>query len=93
MATLIRVNGSRETVTPATPPAFTLEEMHGFVGGYIEVLQFEDGTIMVFNEEGKLIGLPYNPLATVYVKARMEMLPGDYIAGDAVVVSSQEMGE
>ena len=93
MATLIRVNGSRETVTPATTPAFTLEEMHTFVGGYIEVLQFGDGSIMVLNEEGKLIGLPYNPLATLYAKARVDLLPGDYIAGDAVVVSQQEMGE
>ena len=93
MATLIRVNGSRETVTPATPPAFTLEEMHGFVGGYIELLQCGDGSIMILNEEGKLIGLPRNPLATVYAQARVDLLPGDYIAGDAVIVSQQEMGE
>ena len=91
MATLIRVDGSRETVTPAAPPAFSLEELHQFVGGYIEVLRFDDGTMLVLNEEGKVYGLPYNRIATLYAKVRVDLFDGDYIAGDAVVVSTHEL--
>ena len=41
----------------------TLEEMQAIVGGYIQaVYPFEDPVAVVCNEEGKLIGLPYNRL-------------------------------
>ena len=41
----------------------TLEEMHEIVGGYIQaVYPFEDPVALVCNEEGKLLGLPYNRL-------------------------------
>ena len=37
MATVFEIDGSRRTVQPATPPAFTLEELQQLVGGYIEL--------------------------------------------------------
>ena len=41
----------------------TLEEMQAIVGGYIQaVYPFEDPVAVVCNEEGKLMGLPYNRL-------------------------------
>ena len=63
MAKLIKVDGSDQEVHPADGKAFTLEELQGFVGGYIERLQvgFRE---MYLNEEGKLHKLPLNRRAT-----------------------------
>jgi len=91
MATVFDVDGTRRVVHPATPPSFTLEEMQGLVGGLIEFVMLDDGTTLIINEEGKLQGLPCNLDATWHVADRL--FSGDYIAGPAVLVSRQELGE
>ena len=62
----------------------TLEVYQHLVGGWIEVVHAAGlqryNSLMVVNEEGVLLNLPVNPLAS--------MLYGDYIAGDAVVVGT-----
>jgi len=46
-----------KTITDKEP---TLKEMQKFVGGYIEVVQAKNGDDIVFNEEGRIFGLPIN---------------------------------
>ena len=91
MAVALRVDGSCGQVLPKQPPAFTFEELRGLVGGYLEFVALVDGHMMVIDEESKLKGLAYNEQATL--RARGSLLALDYIAGPAVVVSRQEMGE
>jgi hypothetical protein len=91
MATVLHVDGTRTTVVPQTPPSFTLQEMQALVGGYLEVVALGRGRFLLLNEEGKLQGLPYNARATE--RARRFLFAGDYIAGTAVVVTEQELGE
>ena len=43
----------------------TLESAQEFVGGYVEGITFPNGDYLIVNEEGKLIGLPLNPEATL----------------------------
>ena len=38
----------------------TLEELQGIVGGYIEAVTLTSDCVIVCNEEGRLMGLPYN---------------------------------
>ena len=38
----------------------TLEAMQRVVGGYIEVVHVRTGCVMICNEEGRMMGLPYN---------------------------------
>ena len=38
----------------------TLESLQGIVGGYIETVTMGNGVVMICNEEGRNIGLPYN---------------------------------
>lgn len=38
----------------------TLEELQGYVGGYIEVWPLAPGAVIICNEEGKLLGRPFN---------------------------------
>jgi len=91
MATVFEVNGTRREVYPATPPSFMLEEMQALVGGFIEMVPMAGDKMLIINEEGKLQGLLCNLEATLQVLDRL--LPGDYIAGAAVLVSRQELGE
>lgn len=62
----------------------TLENLQGFVGGYIEAIYpFDDSVAIVCNEEGKLDGLPLNrTIFTDYGK--------DIIAGNFLVIGTGE---
>jgi len=57
------------TVTPY-PPAngthFTLEEMQTAVGGYVQTVGMADGRLMIVHEDGLLIGLPRNAMASAH---------------------------
>ncbi len=55
----------------------TLKAKQKIVGGLIEVLDFEDDTLIVCNEEGKVLNLPPNTIFDM-----------DYIAGDYFVVGN-----
>ena len=85
MATLIKSNGVQQEVSPKNGTDFSLEELQGFVGGYIEIIYLDDTKIMVVNEEGKLNGLPYNERATAMVYFL------DAIVGDVLVCESKEV--
>lgn len=64
MAKLIKFTGTVEEVKPANGTnCFTLEELQGFVGGYIELVPFKPFPLIV-NEEGRLLELPINETAT-----------------------------
>ena len=83
MATLIRATGEQMTVKPASGGKFTLEELQGFVSGFIERIDLENGKAMYINEDGKALQMKRNVAATVCLQQR-GCLQGDYIAGDAV---------
>lgn len=53
-----------QEIEPANGKAFTLEEMQKFVGGYVELIAQDRETLMLVNEEGRLLGLPVNEVAT-----------------------------
>lgn len=55
----------------------TLKAKQKLVGGLIEVLDFEDDTLIICNEEGKILNLPPNTVFDM-----------DYIAGDYLVVGN-----
>jgi Domain of unknown function (DUF3846) len=66
IAKIIEPNGHVYAVKPANGTDFSLEELQGFVGGYIQVIEPPSrcGAVLVVNEEGKFQGLPVNRLAT-----------------------------
>jgi uncharacterized protein DUF3846 len=87
----ITTGGSIRIVTPADGKHFSLAELQTFVGGYIEILnpESQQEAVMVINEEGKLKGLPPNPLATQIWNSRA--LPGDYIVGDVLLCHRDQL--
>jgi hypothetical protein len=65
MAILFTVEGLVVPVTPNNGTDFQLEELSELVGGYIEEVPLrKTGGSLVMNEEGKLMDLPINLLAT-----------------------------
>lgn len=90
MATIFHTDGSREKVSPANGSDFRLEEMQRMVGGIIEIVYFDDNTVMVVNEEGKLLGLPLNMDATAVFRAHYPDSE-DYIVGNALVCDYEQI--
>lgn len=86
-AILINTDGRMQGVRPANGGDFSLEELQGFVEGFIEIVELTPNVIMVVNEEGKGVLEP-NPTATVLAKARGAIFPHDYIAGNALMCPS-----
>jgi hypothetical protein len=85
-AKIYKADGSIIDVKPNNGTDFSLEELQEIVGGYIEIVSLMDNEIMVINEEGKLIDLPFNETAT----QMYQEVDGfyDYIAGDVLVCDS-----
>ena len=55
-----------------------------FVGGMVEVVQFPNGDLLLLNEEGKLMGLPLNPEATLLWKMTFDN--DNYVTGRKDIV-------
>jgi hypothetical protein len=89
MAKLIKTDGSVQTIKPLNNETFSLQELQGFVGGYIEIISLKDNTYMVLNEEGKLEGLPINDVATnIWVKNFGQT---DYIVGNVLIADNTQI--
>lgn len=83
MAKWIKTNGETIDVQPKNGTDYSLDELQGFVGGYIEIIGIDAKSIMVVNEEGRLNNLPVNEHASFL--ARMS------IVGDVLVCLSKEL--
>ncbi len=91
MATLLKLDGTIETVTPKNGKNFSLEEMQEFVGGFIEAVYLPNKMVMFINEEGKLYNLPVNLQATTMVEGIIR--DSDYIVGNALICNLVETGD
>ena len=62
----------------------TLEELQDLVGGYIQIVIDRFGEQLIVNEEGVLMGLPYNRKATELLNDKFNVQ--DFVVGDAVLL-------
>ena len=62
----------------------SLKEAQDFVGGMVECITFPNGDVLIINEEGKLIGLPLNPEATLLWKMTFDN--DNYVTGRKDIV-------
>lgn len=86
---LYKTDGTQEDVLPANSKWFTLEELQGFVKGYIELVYLHDNLIIVCNEEAKLHDLKMNPgMTEIYIKT---FGPIDVILGNALLIHKSLM--
>lgn len=92
MATLLKTDFTMTEVQPKNGKDFTLEELQGYVGGFIQIIHSDvDDSIMVVNEDGKLCGLPENVNATIAAILKDMIGWSDRIVGDVIVCRSEEV--
>ena len=73
-----------------------LKQAQKFVGGMVQGIEFPNGDYMIMNEEGKLLGLPYNPDASALWKATFDndnYITGrnDFVVGPAMLIKKQAL--
>ena len=74
----------------------TLKAAQDFVGGYVEGITFPNGDYLIINEEGKLMGLPFNPEASALWKATFDndnYVTGrnDFVVGPAILIKKDAL--
>lgn len=70
----------------------SLEQLQGAVGGLVQAVDFTDHLTIWVNEEGKLYGLPINPMATFLWEKYFGLT--DFICGDVIFTGgTDEEGE
>lgn len=90
MAIWIKANGDVQEVFPQNKKTFSLDELQGFVQGYIEMVGIGTDHYMILNEEGKLNGLDLNVKATeIFQKhyGATDVIVGDVLLTDMVEVN------
>jgi hypothetical protein len=78
VGTWIKTDGTMVPVLPEKGKKFGLKELQGMVGGLVERLKLPKRGVMIVNEEGLPLGLPYN--------AEASKVAGQDIVGDVVVL-------
>jgi len=94
----IKIFPHGEMMPIETDEPLTLEEYQAHVGGYIEripcIWKGEERD-MIVNENGKDEGLPTNSIATTHYRELRnhgyDPLPGDYIAGNVLILTNYEL--
>ena len=72
------------------------KEVSKFVGGMVECITFPNGDLLLINEEGKLMGLPFNPEASALWKAMFDndnFVTGrqDFVVGPAILIKKDAL--
>lgn len=83
MAKIIKTDGKEINVEPRNGSDFSLSEMQRIVGGFIECVTLDNGQLMVVNEEGVILEMPYNKKASE--------LFGHPIVGNVLVCESNQI--
>jgi len=89
--TLIKAGCARTGIKRFVGPP-SLKEMQDVVGGYIELVRLDNGDYLVVNEEGILLNLRYNHLASEHLIAHAKNYTGPKrIVGDAFIIQSKHI--
>lgn len=89
MAKIFKANGEVTEVTPENGTDFSYVELKKIVNGYIQVIPAGHAMVMVLNEEGKLLGMPFNENATraQFFRTGIEHI----LVGDVLLCKSNEV--
>lgn len=90
MATLLKSDGTRKEIQPQNGTDFKLEELQAYVDGYIEIVNLQNGEILVINEDGK-DRYQTNETATKLARKHRAIYYWDWIDGDVVLCKDEEV--
>jgi hypothetical protein len=92
MAKILKIDGSEELLEPKNGRKFSLEELQGVVGGYIQLIELDDNRMLVVNEEGQLKGLKVNKIASDILRTsrpNFDPFGGNILVGDILFTSKR----
>lgn len=81
--------GNIMDIAPKNGKYYSLEELQMTVGGYIELVSLNSFQYMVLNEEGKIMGLPINEMATLLYSQRYYRF--EVIVGEVAIVQKKHI--
>lgn len=82
---IIKADGTAINYSPKAGAHYDLEELNQIVGGCIQIISLHDGRLMVINDEGKLMALPFNQSATDIALEQDAIFENDFIVGDVLI--------
>lgn len=85
---IAKADGTMQYMEPANKSDYTLEELQRIVGGHIEILDLGKRYLVV-NEDGKLLRMRYNTLATNWMLVAIG--GNDFIVGDALLCEKEHI--
>lgn len=93
MAKFIPADASQpeREVQPKNGKKFTLQEWQSYVGGYVQVVQTNDGSAVLMDEDGKLKDRPVNLRATALLFGIIAL--ADQVVGDVLVLTAEEFAD
>lgn len=83
---IYRVSGKTEYVNPKDNKHFSLKELQGIVGGYIEIVSLPNSMIMVINENGlspKKVNEKASFIANAMTRGSINAIYGDVLVCDS----------
>lgn len=83
MDRIIYVDGTIKKIAPKNGKFYELSELREIVDGYIEIVPVSSTQYAVINEEGKILNLPINRLATLDYSTTL--YANDYFAGNVLI--------
>lgn len=87
----INSDGVMEQIKPFKHKRFSLQEQQAAVNGFVEMhLIYDHGVYLIYNEEGKMLKLPMNEMATKIFRDAFGEDAGT-ILGDVLVAQINEI--
>lgn len=84
--------GKSEGYVQSYPESLSLKEMQDLVGGYIELVYLNEKQFMVVNEDGHILGLPYNQAANnILAIQRPEFSQRNVIVGNVFLIDRTDI--
>ena len=73
-----------------------LKAAQKFVGGMVQGIEFPNGDYLIINEEGKLMNLPLNEIATglwreTFTKDKYAFGYDDFVVGPAILIKAKAL--
>lgn len=89
MAQLFKTTGEVIEITPQNGKKFSLEEAQKLVGGYVELVPLKHRKQLICNEEGIILGMPYNAKATEVLRENYGP-HAQHLYGDIILCMTKE---
>ena len=93
MARIYETNGTIRPADPENGKDFSLAELNAIVGGYATISVLPDGNLLICNEDGESLNLPFNANATNIIQgfSMSQQFNRGQVLGDVLVCTPDQI--